>query len=102
MGSKTSRYSKRCEDGKCAHRQPRAGETEYAALQRLVGTLQETLLRMNAGQQAVAQQMQRDFTLQLQFAQTSFAQQLSGSAGIKGSYHAFGIRAVGGRCKVAV
>ena len=38
---------------------------------------------MNAGQQAVAQQMQRDFTLQLQFAQTSFAQQLIAVQGSK-------------------
>ena len=66
--SRADDSSERNEDGKYAHRQPRAGETEYAALQRLVGTLQETLLRMNAGQQAVAQQMQHDFTLQLQLA----------------------------------
>ena len=36
---------------------------------------------MNAGQEAVAQQMQHDFTLQ--FAQTSFAQQLSAVQGLK-------------------
>ncbi len=56
----------------------REGVSEYAALQRMVGTLQETLLRgMSEGQQVAAQQMQHDFTLKLQLAQTRFTQQLS-------------------------
>ncbi len=55
-----------------AVRQPRANESEYAALQRMVGTLQETLLRLREGQQVAAQQMQNDFTLKLQLAQTRF------------------------------
>ena len=59
------------------HEQPRANETEYAALQRTVAALQHTLLRMSQGQQVAAQQMQHDFTLKLQHAQTSFTQQLS-------------------------
>ena len=63
-------------DGKYDREQPRADETEYAALHRLVGSLQDTMIRMDAGHQAVAQQMQHDFTLKLQFAQTNFAQQL--------------------------
>ncbi len=66
--SRADDSSERNEDGKYAHRQPRAGESEYAALQRLVGTLQETLLRLSEGQQAAAQQMQADFTLKLQFS----------------------------------
>ena len=74
---------KRGHEDKYEREQPRADETEYAALHRLVGTLQETLLRMNAGHQAVAQQMQHDFTLKLQFAQTSFAQQLIAVQGLR-------------------
>ena len=93
----------RDDGGKYAHEQPRADETGYAALHRLVGALKETLLRMNAGHQAVAQQMQHDFTLKLQFAQTSFAQQLIAVQGPKGLITPMvHIAAVGGRCKVAV
>jgi hypothetical protein len=62
----------RDDDGKYARGQPRADETEYAALQRTVATLQQTLLRLSEGQEVAAQQMQHDFTLKLQLAQTNF------------------------------
>jgi hypothetical protein len=65
------------DDGKYAYGQPRANETEYAALQRTVTTLQQTLLRLSEGQEVAAQQMQHDFSLKLQLAQTNFTQQLN-------------------------
>jgi hypothetical protein len=59
------------------YEQSRANETEYATLQRTVMILQQNLLRMSEGQVVAARQMQHDFSLKLQHAQTNFARQLS-------------------------